>query len=194
MENEVRYFDASSIETRSEGDKMSVKGYAVIFGSPSKLIGGEFIEVIENRAFDGVDLSNVFMLYNHSINSILGNTKSGTLSLRVDDKGLSFSAELPNTQLGRDTFELVKRSDVSGVSFGFIVDRDSWNTRVSPELRTIKKFKEVREISITPYPAYEKTTVSTRAVEFLGECRECRANFNQIKMSDEVKKLIKEVS
>jgi len=189
--NEVRFSDG--LECRNDDGVMSISGYAAVFDSPSKIIGGVFVETIEKRAFEGVDLSNTFLLYNHNLNDVLGNTKSETLSLRVDETGLQFRATLPETQLGKDTFELIKRGDVSGVSFGFLVKSDTWNTKVSPEERTIKQFKEVREISITPFPAYEDTRVSARALDFLNECRECRADMKTNKFANEANQIIKEV-
>ena len=123
----------------------------------------------------------------------MGNTKSGTLELRVDDHGLQFEANLPDTQLGRDTYELVKRADVRGVSFGFKVKKDSWNTRVSPEHRSIQEFGVVREISITPFPAYDDTTVSKRAMDFIEECRECRSDMTKNVFAEKAKQILKKV-
>ena len=186
MENELREYEAQieAVEERGENGAMNIKGYAVVFNTESQPIRGKFVEIIEKRAFDNVDLSDVFLLYNHASGSVLGSSKSGSLELRVDEKGLEFRAELPNTRLGRDTFELIKRGDVRGVSFGFIASKDSWNARVSPEVRTITQFKQVREISITPFPAYKETAVSTRSLKFLDECITCKADLNDLKSSD----------
>jgi len=187
--NEKRYCE--ELETRSENGEMRVKGYAIVFNKPSKLINGNFVEVIEKRSLEGVDLSDTFLLYNHNTNDVLGNTRSGTLSLNVDEKGLHFESILPNTELGKNTFELIKRGDIRGVSFGFIVSRDVWNTKVRPEQRTIKQFKAVREISITPIPAYDDTEVSTRALEFIGVCRDCRNDLETLKYANEAKSILK---
>ncbi len=194
---EVRAY-SSGIEARTVGDDMIIEGYAVVFNSPSKpLYGGAFIEEIDKRAFDGVSLDNVFMLYNHNKDEVMGNTSSGTLDLKVNERGLHFTSKIPYTQRGKDTFELVKRGDIQGVSFGFLVKSDTWNTKVSPERRTITAVKELIEISITPYPAYEDTEVSARAIDFLNECRSCRATAGITKAAtnaDEAKQILKEAT
>ena len=187
---ELRHYETKSIEVRNDGDGMNISGYAVVFDEPSKpLYGGMFVETVSKRALDGVNLSDVFLLYNHNDNDILGSTKGSTLSIEIDERGLKFDALLPNTQVGKDTFELIKRGDMRGVSFGFIVESDTWNTSVSPEQRTIEKISEIRELSITAFPAYEQTTVSTRSLKFVEECRECRTDINAIM----AKQILKEV-
>ena len=70
-------------------DGKSLSGYAITFGQPSKDLGG-FTEVIDKNAFDGVDLSDVYMVSNHDFSKVLASTKAGTLKLNVDDKGLHF--------------------------------------------------------------------------------------------------------
>jgi len=190
--NEVRSFHTNDIEVRSDSEGMDISGYAIVFDEPSKpLYGGAFIETVSQRSLDGVDLSDVFLLYNHNSDDVMGSAKNGTLTLEVDQRGLKFNASLPETQRGKDTFELVKRGDIQGVSFGFSVEDDSWNTTVSPEQRLITKIKEVREISITPFPAYEKTSVSTRASSFIDTCHECRTDINAIKAQNYLKEVTK---
>lgn len=74
-------------DTTSSPKKLS--GYAVVFNSPSKDLGG-FKEVVDPHAFDDVDLSDVYMVSNHDFSQVLASTKAGTLTLNVDDKGLQF--------------------------------------------------------------------------------------------------------
>lgn len=192
IDYEQREFELCDLEVRAEDGAMGVSGYAVVFDSPSKpLYGGAFVETVDKRAFEGVDLSNVFLLYNHNSDDVMGNTSSGTLKISIDERGLKFDAELPETQRGKDTFQLVKRGDIQGVSFGFIVLRDSWSTNVSPEQRLIEQIKEIREISITPYPAYEQTKVSARAESFIDTCHECKIDINAITAKQHLKEVLK---
>ena len=103
-----------------------VEGYALKFNKPSKDLGG-FIETIDARALDGVNMEDVKLFLNHDSGNLLGRTKSGTLQLSVDEVGLKFRCELPNTTLGNDVMELVKRGDLSQCSFGFTVAEDEWD-------------------------------------------------------------------
>lgn len=128
-----------------------LSGYAIVFNSESKNMG--FIEKVDSQALDNVDLSNVFALYNHDFNNVLGKTGKN-LSLSVDEKGLSFSLELlPSDE---HIFELVQDGIINKMSFGFIVDSDDWQDSTH---RTIKHIKQLQEISLVPVPAYEGTDI-----------------------------------
>jgi HK97 family phage prohead protease len=135
-----------------------VEGYAVKFGTPSEDMG--FIETIDRRAFDGVDLSDVRLFLQHDENKLLARTKSNTLKLTLDDVGLHFRALLPNTTLGKDTLEMVRRGDLSNCSFGFTVAKDSWSKKDGVNRRSIDKIKRMFEISLVSIPAYSDTDVA----------------------------------
>ncbi|MFK8256130.1 phage major capsid protein [Leuconostoc mesenteroides] len=149
-----------TVEIRAKTDEKRhlLSGYAIVFNSPSENMG--FIETVGSHALDDVDLSNVFALYNHNFNSVLGKTGKN-LSLNVDEKGLSFSLELlPSDE---HIFELVKDGIINKMSFGFIVDKDDWQDSTH---RTVLKIKELQEISLVPVPAYEGTDiVAKRSLE-----------------------------
>jgi len=197
MEKELRYNELSSVECRADEGKMNISGYAVRYDQPSRPIMGEFVEYIDKRAFDGVDLSETFLLYNHNSDYVMGNTRSGTLTLENTDKGLYFSASLPNTERARETFELVKRGDVNGMSFGFTVTRDEWNMKSEPIQRTVKQIGELLEVSVVPFPAYESTSVSARALDFVNGCKECKVSIDKIlnnPLAEEARQLLKEVT
>ncbi|RLB69077.1 MAG: HK97 family phage prohead protease [Deltaproteobacteria bacterium] len=189
MKAEKRYLDLEIDEIRSDADAMIVSGFALKYNKPSKLIYGEFVEYIDKRALDGVNLDNTFLLFNHNTDHVLGNTKSGTLQLTNTADGLRFRAELPDTQRARETYTLIKRGDVSGMSFAFTTKADTWNTNVSPAERTIHSIGNLSEISIVPVPAYPDTEVSARALNFLHECKECKS----IHLA-EAKQILKEVT
>src|SRR5262245_16491200 len=114
MKREFRW----SGELRSRG--RTLKGYAVKYNELSENLGG-FVEQIAPGAFDDSlnDGDDVRFLAEHDPKMLLGRNTSGTLSLRSDSVGIAFSCELPNTQLGNDILEQVRRGDLSGMSFGF---------------------------------------------------------------------------
>ena len=82
-----------------------------------------YIETVDPHALNGIDLSNVFALYNHDFNNVLGKTGKN-LTLSVDEKGLFFSLELlPSDE---HIFELVQQGIINKMSFGFNVESDEW--------------------------------------------------------------------
>lgn len=194
---EKRFLELKDIECRSNEDKsLSLSGYAIRFNEPSGLLYGEFVEYIQRGAFDDVDMNNVFMLYNHNSDHVLGNTRSSTLDLSITKDGLKFCVDLPNTTKAKEVHELVKRGDINGMSFGFSVESDFWNMTQEPVTRTITKIKELVEISVVPFPAYDSTEVDARTKEHLTECLACREDVKEIlnnPITSEIDKLIKEV-
>ena len=115
------------IEMREEDkeNKMIIEGYAAVFNRET-LIGSEdwgFYESIDPKAFDNANMRDVPLKYNHSDNiPILARTRNNSLQLRVDDVGLFYECELPNTRDARDVFNLVEKNIVDGNSFGFFTN------------------------------------------------------------------------
>lgn len=108
--------------------------------------------------------------FNHNTDSILARTTSGTLRLEVDDVGLRFAFEAPNTTLGSNMLELVRRGDVSKCSFRFGVEQDEWQyaatqNGLSMDERTILRFSRVVDVSLVVFPAYPETEASVRHLE-----------------------------
>lgn len=138
-------------------------GYAARFNSETSL--GEFAEVIRPGAFartlSAPTAANIRAIYEHDNKSLLGRVGSSTLRLTEDADGLAFELDLPDTTLGRDLAELVKRGDVAGCSFGFLPVRDTWLPGAVPvrELRDVDLF----EITLTASPSYDTTSVQLRA-------------------------------
>lgn len=140
-------------------DEMIVEGYAAIFNQPTILWshnGVDYKEEIASGAFDGADMNDVIFRYNHSSNVyILARTKNNTLNLTIDDKGLKIKANIAKTQTGKDFYTLVKRGDIDKMSFGFIVEEESYNQET--HTRRILKFKTIIDVSGVDFPAYDST-------------------------------------
>lgn len=168
MRVEFRANADNGFEFRSSNDGMSFSGYAAVFDSPSQPL--PFIETIAPGAFKRSLSSNnqVKMFVNHDTNMVLASTRSGTLRLREDSKGLMAEADLPETTYARDLAVMMRRGDVSQMSFGFTVPKggDEWadgNTRRLNEVR-------LHEVSIvTGFPAYEATSAQIRSLTVLAE-------------------------
>ncbi|MDK9680814.1 phage major capsid protein [Lactiplantibacillus plantarum] len=157
----------SKVSQTSKGKTIS--GYAIVWNSPSKDLGG-FTEIVTPKALDGVDLSNVLMLNNHDYTQVLASVKAGTLTLETDDKGLHFTAQLPNTSFANDVYEEVQSGNVDSCSFGFDSDDDTdeWAKDDDGNItRTINQVKSLFDVSVVAVPAYDDTNVQvdTRSYE-----------------------------
>lgn len=148
-------------EFRASQDAKTGKlvGYAALFDTWSERIGF-FRERIEPGAFTrtlskGAD---VRALREHDPAQMLGRSVSGTLELSQDERGLLAEITPPDTQLGRDTIALVRRGDLSQMSFGFTVPKggDEWNDE--GDERTLKDV-DLFDVSVVAYPAYNDTSV-----------------------------------
>lgn len=147
-------------EVRTAGRR--VEGYAARFNTEA-VIGG-FRECIAPGAFScagALSGGDVLALLDHRADKVLGRTKSGTLRLTEDSKGLAFSLDLPDTQAGCDVLALAERGDLGGMSFGFMVPKggESW----SGNTRTLHKI-DLKEISVvSAWPAYPDTEIALRS-------------------------------
>lgn len=163
---EIRSIEGS--EFRILPDSRKIEGYALLFDVESRDLGG-FKEVIERNALDGViENSDILALYNHNENNVLARATNGngTLSLDVDEKGLRYSFEAPDTPLGNEVFSAIQRGDLRNSSFAFTVDKQGqkWEKRDNIFIRTITRFKELFDVSPVFRPAYADTSVAVRSL------------------------------
>jgi HK97 family phage prohead protease len=149
-------------ELRANAGGRRLEGYAAKFGVEARI--ADFIEVVQPGAFKSSLASgaDVLALVDHDRGKVLARTRSGSLKLQEDSKGLQFDLSLPETQSGRDVLALAERGDLGGMSFGFMVngkDGERW-TGNRRELRSVN----LVEISVvSAWPAYPETTVNARA-------------------------------
>ena len=169
IEIEVRSIVSDlQIRQQEDGSKgRTITGYAAKFDTWSEPIYGWFVEKIARGAFEKTDMSDVIMVFNHDISGVLARTTSGTLKLSVDETGLRFEFEAPDTTLGNDMLELVKRGDISKCSFKFVVETDEWryaddNNKLEYDERTVKAIARLYDVSLVTYPAYKDTEASVR--------------------------------
>jgi HK97 family phage prohead protease len=157
--NETRIADVT-FELRETTDGMTFEGYAAVFNSDSSPL--PFIERIAPGAFSRSlkSRNDIKLLWNHDTGIVLGSTRAGTLRLVEDSFGLKAVASLPDTQAGRDAAVLLKRGDVSAMSFGFTVPMggDSWDK--TGNVRTLNRVS-LHEVSLVAFPAYSSTTGTT---------------------------------
>ena len=165
---ERRSFD---IEFRGETESRKVEGYASVFNSRSKDLGG-FTEIIDPAAFEGViERSDVLALLNHDKDrGVLARSRKGvgSLSLTIDERGLLYSFDAPNTALGNELIEGLKRGDISTSSFAFTVSGERWDKNEDGSYtRTITQIDKLFDVSPVYNEAYEDTTVALRSLDEL---------------------------
>lgn len=168
-------------------DGKKISGYAIVFNKPSKPIPdgkSSFTEIIDPKALENTDLSDVVMLSNHDYSKPLATVKAGTLKLDVDEKGLHFEATLPNTTDGADTFENVKAGNIDSASFRFANASDQWSKDENGNItRTITNIGDIFEISSVTVPAYDDSSVEV-----------AKRSFDQFFNSNKEKKDIKNMT
>ena len=150
---------ASPSEIRASGRRLD--GYAAVFGVEAR-IGDTLTESIAPGAFAGTLRAgnDVLALVDHDPSRVLARTRSGTLRLSEDSRGLAFDLDVPDTQAGRDVLALAARGDIGGMSFGFTA-MDEHRDGNHRELRAV----DLREISVVlAFPAYDGTSVDARSL------------------------------
>ena len=164
LKNQVR--SIGKLQTRSdnnETDEMKIEGYFVVFNSETELYDGMF-EEISDKAFQNIDLSDIRALADHDTAKVLGRTKSNTLKLSVDDKGLYGEITInKNDTEAVNLYERVKRGDIDQCSFGFNILDETMDTRADGTTKWTITEIELFEVSVVTFPAYADTSVEARS-------------------------------
>lgn len=152
-------------EIRVKAEERQIFGHAAVFNSLSEPMWG-FRERIAPGAFDDVLNDDVRALFNHDANLILGRTTAKTLRLTLDDSGLVYEVDAPDTQYARDLIQSMNRGDITQSSFGFSIAEDDWEEEEDGiVIRTILKVKRLYDVSPVTYPAYQAADSSIRSLE-----------------------------
>jgi HK97 family phage prohead protease len=166
---ELRQMQVQDLELRQDGGGSSFSGYAAVFDSDSEPL--PFVEQIRPGAFKRTlsARNNIKMFVNHDDTMVLASTRSGSLRLSEDNRGLRVDADMPDTTYARDLSTLMKRGDVDSMSFGFHVPRggDEWSD--DGQRRFLNEIA-LREVSVvTGFPAYESTSATIRKAQLLAQ-------------------------
>ena len=175
-----------SFEVRAEhndehGDY--IIGRAILYDSPTN-IDGLFEETICKGSLDGADLTDVRFLVNHDTSKIplarsRRNNSNSTMQLLVDDEGMQIRVNLDteNNAEARALYSAVKRGDISGMSFMFVVEQERWEeTDSNYPKRFVEKISTVIEVSAVTFPAYEDTDISARNKKALDSAKRALEN------------------
>lgn len=148
-----------------------IEGYAIVFGTQSNDIG--FIETISRDAItqDLVNQCDVFCRFDHNPDKILARSNKGvgSLKLTVDEKGLKYEFDSPNTTLGDELIEYIKRGDLNKSSFCFTIadeeNAQTWEKRDGKFYRTINKIGYLWDVSPVWTPAYSDSSCDKRSFD-----------------------------
>lgn len=147
----------ATLEVRARGRRL--EGYAALFGSEARI--GSTIETIRPGAFTSTLAAghDILALVDHDAGRVLARTRSGTLRLSQDARGLAFDLDVPDTTAGRDVLALAERGDLGGMSFGFRARDEHW----SGDRRELRSLDLIEVSVVSAFPAYDGTTVAARA-------------------------------
>lgn len=167
MNKEVRSleFEIRAEETGKEERAGRLTGTPIVFNQVTDL--GWIREVIDPGALDSTDLRDVRFLVGHDTTGIplarsRNNNENSTMQLTVTDRGMEIRVDLDieGNPRAMELYSAVKRGDISGMSFMFIVDKDSWEDLESEQpLRRVLSISRVLEVSAVAFPAYEGTSI-----------------------------------
>jgi hypothetical protein len=206
----VRFFDIKHrSEQRMDGEKPKkvIGGLASVYDKYTDM--GWHLEVVKRGFFDGIDTTQTAALKNHDPNLILGRTANGTLVLTDTPEGYDYEATVPDTQVGRDTYEEVSGGYIYQSSFAFTVkeavwrevDRGALSGMVDEEtlnriaydggkvdIREMVKGGKLYDVSPVTFPAYQSATSEARSLieernAFLGNVRQI---YERAKMKIEI--------
>ena len=153
---------SAELTTREDGEEPIIEGYFAVFNSNYEIWEGAS-ESIAPGAFDSSISNDVRALTNHDTTLVLGRTKSSTLELKTDSRGLWGRIRInPNDSDAMNTYERVKRGDVDQCSIGFLIRSQETDFKEDGSIHWTITDVELFEVSVCTFPAYEETSVSAR--------------------------------
>lgn len=164
-EREVRFMQMD-VRTEEENEGV-ITGYPIVFNQETDL-GGGIREVIAPEAVgDGKVLRDVALMVGHDFGMIplahsRNNNGNSTMQLTPDEHGVHMRAvlDVKNNPKAAEVYSAIKRGDVSGMSFAFIVDKEEWqDVDTDSPMRRVTGFSRIFECSIVAFPAYPGTSV-----------------------------------
>lgn len=167
--NEREYRDFLLAVIPDSEESKTVRGYASTFNEPYTLLEDNEIviqEQVDSRAFEGADLSDVIMQYDHA-GRVFARISNGTLKVEPDERGLAIEADLGGTDIGGQLYQEIRGGYTTKMSYGYTTKEDSWEQRQLDDgrvlaLRTIKSISKVYDVSAVSLPANNATSISVR--------------------------------
>lgn len=191
MMKDIEIRNYGGIENFNE-ETRTISGYALKFNTPSQYMG--FYEKIDRSAIDEelIKKSDIFALFNHDENKVLARSRygEGSLKLEIREDGLYYEFEAPHTQWGDEVIEHLKRGEIFGSSFAFMLPLDSTGDKREYDEngvlnRTIIKIERLFDVSPVFEPAYLATTCSKRTLQILEDIENRAKEQEEVKDEDE---------
>lgn len=192
MNKEFRTLEMRALD--NEENKMVIEGYAITFNAPATHFG--MTEIIDSRALDNCDMSDVPLKYNHDdSHMIMARTRNGSLKLEKDDIGLKIHAELIDTQSNRDIYTAIKSGLLDKMSFAFTVQDEDYD--YNTDTRTVLSIDKLYDVSVVDVPYYDTTSVYARNLdsseEYAKQKHEEKRQMEQAKQLEERKALLEKL-
>ena len=166
MTMEIRSAETEEVE---QEERKIVRGYASTFNEPYTLYENDdwrFDEVVDSKAFDNTDMSDVIMQYDHE-GRVFARNRNKTLDLTTDEHGLKITAYLGGTDIGRQLYQEIKGGYTDRMSFAFTVSDDKRERETIDGkivvTRRILGFRKLYDVSAVSTPANNSTSISARS-------------------------------
>jgi HK97 family phage prohead protease len=181
MERRMTPAGEIKVETRADGGK-TIVGYGAVFHRDGEAgteyrLGSDIVERIAPTAFTRAlkEKHDARALFNHDPNMLLGRAGAGTLRLSVDERGLRYEIDIPDTQVGKDVATSIARGDLAGSSFAFSINGKTGQRFEKGKDHDVRHILDVDLFDVGPvtYPAYEGTTTGLRSGD-AADAREAR--------------------
>ena len=193
MNKEIRRFDFEirAEETEKEERKGQLTGLPIVFDQATDL--GWYQETIDREALNETDLRDVMFLVGHDTSMIplarsRNNNENSTMQMTVTNRGMEIRVDLDieGNPRAAELYSAVKRGDITGMSFMFIVDRDSWeDVDTDYPKRTILGIRKVFEVSAVAFPAYPQTTIQAASEDMALDSARASLESAKQKMAEE---------
>ena len=165
MNKETRAFTFEVRAEQNEEHGTFITGTPIVFNRATDM--GWYEETINKDALKECDLKDVAFLVGHNTGMIplarsRNNNEHSTMQMTVNDDGMDIRVDLDteNNAEAKALYSAVKRGDMTGMSFMFVVDKDSWADADSDyPKREILSIRKVFEVSAVAFPAYPQTTI-----------------------------------
>lgn len=168
---EIRTFNFEIRTDQNEEHGRFLTGQPIVYNELTDL--GWYNEIIDDGALSETDLRDVRFLINHNTDMIplarsRNNNANSTMQMEViEGKGMAIRVDLDteNNAEAKSLYSAVERGDISGMSFMFTVDKDSWEEiDTDHPTRHVRSISRVLEVSAVTFPAYEATSIQTRGL------------------------------
>lgn len=169
MKTDREFRKCAEFRALDESDSYVVEGYATTFDQPYTLYSDgyyELREVVDSKAFEKTDMSDVIMQYDHE-GRVFARNRNKTLDLMTDEHGLKITANLGGTDIGRQLYQEIKGGYTDRMSFAFTVSDDKRERETIDGkivvTRRILGFRKLYDVSAVSTPANNSTSISARS-------------------------------